>query len=315
MLRTYYVVNIKKYFLDKEKQKSCNTSTSRIWNLKRHVCNNHKKSHELFEKACEEAKRSSSSTHKGPKPSKQLKLDKFVGKSSAFTKTQIQNSIIEMVVKDSAPFHFFSLHGFKSLIGEVAENAGVSLDRDNVRKMVMDAYKVEKSALKTELQGRFFHLKIDGCTRTRVNYVALNVRFVKRSGELVTKTIAVRDSKDRHDSFYLRSLIIEVLDEYELSKDQVISIVSDNASNMVKTVKKLNEEEEDHGETEEDAEADQSDREEEEFGGAYSRSSVFDDEENEVSEFFEAFPQTPAISHMRCGAHTLQLAIRDGLKE
>jgi len=143
------------------------------------------------------------------------------------------------------------------------------------------------------------YLKMDAATRHRVNYFAINARFVDDDGTNLTRTLAVKDTKAQHDSTYLKH-VIGVLEEYHIQKQQIVSIVTDNASNMIKTIEKLNEDEDSN--PMEKIESDVAEQENE------RRDATLDDVTEEASKLC-------VIRHMRCAVHTLQLAIRDGLKD
>lgn len=207
--------------------------------------------------------------------------------------------IIEMVVKNSIPLSFFSKPAFLGMNGEMAAKLNVSLDRDNIRKIIIDEATHQKEELRKTLKGRFMFLKMDGCTRHRVNHFALNVRFISDSNKMVTQTLAVRDTHANHTSEYLAKLVESVLQDFEINKEQVLCIVTDNATNMLSTIDKINAATINNMSNEEDSsETDPLITIEDEF---------LDDMIEEASKLFP-------IQHMRCVVHTLQLAIRDGLK-
>ena len=143
------------------------------------------------------------------------------------------------------------------------------------------------------------YLEMDAATRHRANYFAINARFVDDDGTNLTRTLAVKDTKAQHDSTYLKH-VIGVLEEYHIQKQQIVSIVTDNASNMIKTIEKLNEDEDSN--PMEKIESDVAEQENE------RRDATLDDVTEEASKLC-------VIRHMHCAVHTLQLAIRDGLKD
>lgn len=59
----------------------------------------------------------------------------------------------------------------------------------------------------------------------------------------MTKTLAIKDTEAQHSSNFLKQLVKEVLQDFGIQKDHVLCIVTDNASNMLSMVKKLNERE------------------------------------------------------------------------
>ena len=80
-------------------------------------------------------------------------------------------------------------------------------------------------------------------------------------------------------------------------------LVTDNASNMVKLVTTMNEDLK-------AAVGDRQDEDEDEDEDEYE--DVEEDEDEETIDLQKVIP--PSIEHMRCAAHTHQLAVYDGIK-
>ena len=139
------------------------------------------------------------------------------------------------------------------------------------------------------LQSKLLFIKMDACTRQIVNYMAINIQFINDQNNLAIHTLAVRDKKAQHLSDYIKKLTESILLEYVM-KDQVLAIVTDNASNMTSAVRKLNEEDEEEDPLE-----------------------IVDDMVAAGVNNFVVFAKYP-IEHM-CVEYTLQLAIRDGLND
>ena len=177
--------------------------------------------------------------------------------------------------------------------GELAEKLGVSLS--SIRNLILCEAEEQKNKLKEEFVIIFLFLKMDGCTRHRINYFALNVQFVDSKIEVRIFTLAVRDTENQHSSDFIQRLVEDVLKDFEIIKQQVLAVVTNNASNMTLAVQKLSE----HSIT---VVAENED----ELEGI----SIL--EENSLA--FRYDSEFKTMTHMRCAAHTLQLAIRDGLK-
>ena len=177
----------------------------------------------------------------------------------------------------------------------------MSLDKDQVRKYIIDAAKAMKIAMKEDLKGKLVYLKFDAATRIRVNYLGLNVRYMSNE-QSITKTLAVVDTLCEHKGKFINSMIQKVLDEYEIPLKNVIMCVTDNTKNMIGTVKDINRDfQAEGGSGDVDADDDE-DYEDDE------------DEDVEPSDLDLEAACLPSCEHMRCAAHTLQLAIGDGLK-
>jgi len=72
------------------------------------------------------------------------------------------------------PLKLFSSPGFIGLHGKMAEKLGVSLS--SIRNLILCEDEEQKNKLKEETHDKSLFLKLDGCTRHRINYFALNIR-------------------------------------------------------------------------------------------------------------------------------------------
>ena len=82
-------------------------------------------------------------------------------------------------------------------------------------------------------------LKLDACTKHRINYFAVNAQFVNSKNEVSIFTLAVKDTENQHSSDFIKRMVEDVLNDFDISKQQVLAIVTDNASNMTLAVDKL----------------------------------------------------------------------------
>ena len=84
--------------------------------------------------------------------------------------------------------------------------------------------------------GQYLFLKMNAATRHRVYYFAINDKYCTGDKKILTSTLVVKDTKAKCDSNFLQMLIEKVLKDFNIGKDNFISIVNDNASNMVKII-------------------------------------------------------------------------------
>ena len=88
------------------------------------------------------------------------------------------------------------------------------------------------------MKNKFVFLKMDACTRMQTNYIAINVQFMNNNIEVIIYTLAVKETNVNHSSKSIKKIVCDVLDRYGLKKEQILAIVTDNASNMISTIKK-----------------------------------------------------------------------------
>lgn len=262
------------------------------------------------------------------------------------TKELLEQSIVHSVAKHGIPIRYFSSPAYKLAVGQLASSVGLSLHRDNVRKFVISAADNLKAELKKDLEGKLVYVKVDCATRIRTSYMGVNIRLVDKNNTAVTHTLVVKDTNAEHSSFALRKLISSVLEDFGIPLQNVLCCISDNASNMVRLVKDINldlekirrerqMDDDDHDSDafpfsdDEDDSQDGEEQETQESEPDHSQSYRGDEEEQSLTapeaetadayiqaeeELFRKMENSLLVEHVRCGVHTLQLAILDGLR-
>lgn len=70
------------------------------------------------------------------------------------TSETFKSSIVNMVVQNSVPLTFFSDTPFRSLNGEIAEKFKISLNRENIKNLILEEYNTKKSNLIKEIRDK-----------------------------------------------------------------------------------------------------------------------------------------------------------------
>ena len=117
--------------------------------------------------------------------------------------------------------------------------------------MVLKKSEEEKSKLKESLSGALVSIKFDGVTRLRSHFLGISVQYYDKEHGLTVKTLALVDTEANHTSSHLKEILLDTLKQFNISKQQVLACVVDNASNMTRTVQLLNEDEGDEDDDEE----------------------------------------------------------------
>ncbi|XP_076057964.1 uncharacterized protein LOC143035181 isoform X2 [Oratosquilla oratoria] len=281
------------------------SAPTRASNLKRHLQRHHPKVLKIVTKRDRENKKDNVAHVPGPSgPNFSSQTDDtkdFVSEEVKvlMTADKFKGCIIEMVVKNDIPLGLFSTPAFVSLNGEMAHKLGVPLERNSIQNLVLTEAKKQKDALKEFLCGRFIFLKIDACTCQKMNYFAVNIQCVNDKKEVVTHTLAVRNTEAHLTSNCLQKLLLNVMEDFEICKEQVLSVVIDNATNIISTLEKIKKNEVlvDFDENQE------------------THDTVSDSGDTGLEECVEAALRQSRFPLMHCGVHILQLAIHDGLRQ
>jgi len=201
---------------------------------------------------------------------------------------------VVQIVMSGVPISFFESPGFITLNGEMARKLKVSLSRESIRRFVMDAANRMSDALIKDLKGKLVYIKMDGATRQLRSFLGVNAQYYDETkGEAVVKTLACADTERKHTSEQMCKMFSDTLQKFEIPAENVLALIVDNASNMTKTVERLNESSE-LALTEETA------------------TPISADDEDSL---YNEFATRVHIHHTRCAVHTLQLSIKDGLKQ
>ena len=151
--------------------------------------------------------------------------------------------------------------------------------------------------LKKILEGKSVFIKVDSCTHHNRSYLGVNVQF-EMDSSIPVRTLAVKDWCGEHTSDQIKTLIQEVLTKFQIKRSlQLLVVVCDNAANMSKTVRLLNENEKN---SEDELEMNSEDEDSEEMADIEEN----DDEFDYIEDYEESMEDE--ICHMRCAAHTLQ---------
>ena len=132
-----------------------------------------------------------------------------------------------------------------------AKNLEIQLGYQAIRSMVLKKSEEEKSKLKESLSGALVSIKFDGVTRLRSHFLGISVQYYHEEHGLRVKTLALVDTEANHTSSHLKDILLDTLKQFNISKQQVLACVVDNASNMTRTVQLLNEDEGDEDDDEE----------------------------------------------------------------
>lgn len=247
-----------------------------------------------------------------------LKVDTFFKSELPKVSTslaELKSACVEMVTVNGRPFTAIDDSGFRKILDPIL-NAVNSLNRTkdtisaaNIKSLIPTKCEEFKNQIIEETTGIMISLKVDAATRLHRSFLGINIQFLKL-GKIEIRTLAVRELKERHTAIYLKRVIKDVLDEYSINLNQIYTITSDNGANMVKCVDLL--------ETDLIIESD--------YQKHFSNcDEIFDDLSDDPCEeilekieeaFRDVDEEESGILHsIRCGCHTLQLAVFDFIKK
>lgn len=166
--------------------------------------------------------------------------------STAVQRLKLVLHCVELVAINSQPFSLLSCSGFRGAVQKQLNEfklAGCNLDlsdhhvNENKDKVIEVAMNI-KQQVKAEMEGKIISLMVDGATRNGRSIFGINAQY-KIGGRLKLVTLSMKELNEAHTAEYLSSILLQVLGEFEIDLSQVISITTDNGSNMLAMVKDL----------------------------------------------------------------------------
>lgn len=95
-----------------------------------------------------------------------------------------------------------------------------------------------------EVNDKFLSMMLDITTKNGRAILGISLQFIS-NGEKIIRSVAMTELEERHVAEYLKLKVEECLEKYEIEKIQLVAIATDNGTNMVSMVEKLNEDDSD----------------------------------------------------------------------
>ncbi|CAI6375595.1 unnamed protein product [Macrosiphum euphorbiae] len=240
--------------------------------------------------------------------------DMFVKKqiSIKITKQIIIDACVELVTVNGRPFTLIEDSGFRKLLDPVLEgfNDKFAINSQNIRNQISPAAQKIRQEITKIVENRLICLKMDCVTRHDRSILGVNIQII-HNDELVLKTLAMIELKIRHTGENLKNEVFSLLNRYNIDKEQIYTVTTDNGANMVKMVDLMSKEEDIDEDNGNEIEENESEENENEANPVDFSNEIL----NIVNELDVHTGNKPNLtSSIRCSAHTLQLCVLSSLK-
>lgn len=232
-------------------------------------------------------------------------------------KNKLLDACVQLVTVDGRPLSILEDSGMRQILDPIVRSLGnekpFSINRENVLKEIHAEATQIRNLIKSEVRGRLISIKVDTATRMDRAILGINAQYCI-DGKLVLRNLCVKEIYTKHTATNLEKEINEVLTNFDISPQQIYSITTDNAANMLKTIRLLSDQVDvDFREQESDDEDNNED-----FLDPTSNTILFEENEDwaiNTCSFFPSISNKQGIIGLRCAAHTLQLSVLDALKD
>lgn len=161
-------------------------------------------------------------------------------------RTKTIYSLVELVSINSLPFAALSSSGFRTALESQLRSfqlAGCAINLNDhhvyeVKQKVNEVAQQIRNRIKDEVNGKIVSVMLDSATRLGRSIFGIALQY-KINGILKEVTIAMRELKKSHTAAYLTDVLKAVLTEYDIDLHQVLSVTTDNGSNMLAMVNEI----------------------------------------------------------------------------
>lgn len=137
----------------------------------------------------------------------------------------IVSSLIKIVTTDGKPFIFLDSEGFEEIMDPIYYALGMNpVTSRNIMNFVSVKEQFVKENIRALVKGKLVSLKIDVATRMDKAILGINLQMVHASlakTEIIVKTLGMIELGGSHTGIYMKNKILEVLDDYGISLDQI----------------------------------------------------------------------------------------------
>jgi hypothetical protein len=161
-------------------------------------------------------------------------------KSSAKYK-DITKSVATFICQDGLPLYTVEKDGFKHLLNVIDCRYKLPSRTHFADDVIPKLYSEVKERVMNELDHiEYYSATTDGWTsNTMTPFLSLTVHYISDEWELKTRNLQTAYLPDDHTGKNLCDMIESMLDNWELSKDQMVSVTTDNGANMKVAVREL----------------------------------------------------------------------------
>lgn len=152
----------------------------------------------------------------------------------------IRRHIVELVTVHGRPLKILNDAPMKSILQMALTKQNVSFTIPKLREDIHTIAADVKQTIKDEMREKTVSLMLDIVTKYNRSYLGVNVQYIYNN-KLVVRTIGMLNMEQAHSGKYISELVGRLTCEYGLSADQIYAGTSDNARNVVNSIKKLHE--------------------------------------------------------------------------
>lgn len=154
---------------------------------------------------------------------------------------------VEIISVNGRPFASLLDSGFQAVVKDKitalqSTGHGINLSRpdlNEVKAHLQITSNQIQNEIRKETENRPLSLLVDIVTRQRRAICGFSIQYIS-NGQLKIRSIGMVELLKKHSGIYIADVIIQRLNEFGISLKQIITITTDNGSNVLKMVRDIN---------------------------------------------------------------------------
>lgn len=248
------------------------------------------------------------------------KAENIIDLRVAVNVNDIWNGVVELITQNGLPFRFVESNGFRKIIQpyEIAlrrQNIYLNITAKQVKERIKRRTEEIKEHIRNEVKGKPVAVQLDIASRYNRSVLGVNISYAM-DGEIKIRTLAMKAIRVSHTASNIKIFTNEVLSDYGIGLYQIISVTTDNGTNVVKSIDLLEDALRDslsEGQQTDSECGQQSDSDDGNVLDALDEQHYMDIMNLVRSSFNEC--HTHLISGVSCACHTLHLVIMHAMEK
>lgn len=169
-----------------------------------------------------------------PGPSKKIAKIEIRTNKKIYT-----SSLVELVTVHGLPLNMLKYPAFQSITRPIEEGLNMNhVNPENMKSLLRSISKQIMHIMSVETAGMMVYLKVDAASRHNRDFLGVNIQFVDKT-IIKIRTLGIIELHERHTAENLSSRLLQVLKPFGIDIRRVLTVTTDNASNMLATVRNL----------------------------------------------------------------------------
>ena len=136
----------------------------------------------------------------------------------------LKNACLALVTVNGRPFKLMDDSGFRKILNPLLEGmrAKFTVIAENIREKIREKANDVCYRIKLEVEGKRVSLKAD-VAKYRDRYIlGINLQFIS-NGKVQLRTLAMKELKENHTGFYLKTALDEFIEKHEIKAIRFIA--------------------------------------------------------------------------------------------